>query len=149
MIGDVRESQKVKEALKGIDAVYHYAAMVGVGQSMYEIKEYTDVNNLGTAVLLEALSKKPVEKLVVASSMSIYGEGLYKDSDGNMKPGVNRELEQLKHGDWEMHDAEGNIFTPYPTPETKTPSLSSIYALSKYDQERMCLMIGKAYNIPR
>jgi dTDP-L-rhamnose 4-epimerase len=148
MIGDVRDPQKVKEALKGIDAVYHYAAMVGVGQSMYEIKEYTDVNNLGTAVVLEALLKNPVEKLVIASSMSIYGEGLYKDKGDNVSAGVDRSLEQLKRGDWEMRDAKGNILTPFPTPETKTPSLSSIYALSKYDQERMCLLIGKAYNIP-
>jgi dTDP-L-rhamnose 4-epimerase len=148
IVGDVRYPKKVKEALKGIDAVYHYAAMVGVGQSMYEIKEYTDVNNIGTAVLLEALSKNPVEKLVVASSMSIYGEGLYKDAEGNIKAGLDRKLEQLKKGDWEIYDAKGNVLTPYPTPETKTPSLSSIYALSKYDQERMCLLIGKAYNIP-
>ncbi len=146
--GDVRDAGKVKEAIKGMDAIYHYAAMVGVGQSMYEIKEYTDVNNLGTAVLLEALIKKPVEKLVVASSMSIYGEGLYKDAEGNIKPGEERSLEQLKKGDWEMYDKKGNVLTPFPTPETKTPSLSSIYALSKYDQERMCLLIGKAYNIP-
>ena len=146
--GDVRDARKVKEALKGIDAVYHYAAMVGVGQSMYEIKEYTDVNNIGTAVLLEALSKSPVEKLVVASSMSIYGEGLYKDAAGNIKAGVERSLEQLRSGDWEMYDSKQNLLTPYPTPETKTPSLSSVYALSKYDQERLCLMIGKAYNIP-
>ena len=146
--GDVRDPKKVKEALIGIDAVYHYAAMVGVGQSMYEIKEYTDVNNMGTAVLLEALSKHPVEKLIVASSMSIYGEGLYKDADGIIQAGVERDLDQLKAGGWEMVDAKGKVLTPYPTPETKTPSLSSVYALSKYDQERMCLLIGKAYNIP-
>jgi dTDP-L-rhamnose 4-epimerase len=148
IIGDVRDEQAVKKALKGVDAVYHYAAMVGVGQSMYEIKEYTDVNNLGTSVLLEALVKQPVEKLVVASSMSIYGEGLYKDSEGKIKAGVERKIDQLKKGDWEMYDNAGNVLSPYPTPETKTPSLSSIYALSKYDQERMCLLIGKAYNIP-
>ncbi|HZG26212.1 MAG TPA: SDR family NAD(P)-dependent oxidoreductase [Chitinophagaceae bacterium] len=146
--GDVRDPRKVKEALKGMDAVFHYAAMVGVGQSMYEIREYTDVNNVGTAVLLEALSKNPIEKLVVASSMSIYGEGLYKNADGLVKAGQPRKLDQLKAGDWEMYDANGNMLTPCPTPETKTPSLSSVYALSKYDQERMCLMIGKAYGIP-
>src|SRR5687768_6742156 len=66
IMGDVRDPRKVAEALQGIDAVFHYAAMVGVGQSMYEIKEYTDVNNMGTAVLLEALTKNPVEKLIVA-----------------------------------------------------------------------------------
>ena len=146
--GDVRDREKLKTALKGVDAVFHYAAMVGVGQSMYEIKEYTDVNNMGTAILLETLSTNPVEKLIVASSMSIYGEGLYKDASNNIRPGVERKLEKLKAGDWEMMDKHGNYLTPYPTPETKTPSLSSVYALSKYDQERLCLMIGKAYNIP-
>jgi dTDP-L-rhamnose 4-epimerase len=148
VVGDVRDLRKVKQALKGVDAVYHYAAMVGVGQSMYEVREYTDVNNTGTAVLMEALIDQPVEKLVVASSMSIYGEGLYKDKNGTIKSGMERKLSQLKAGDWETFDEEGNVLAPFPTPETKTPSLSSIYALSKYDQERMCLLIGKAYNIP-
>lgn len=148
IVGDVRDPKKVKQALKGVDAVYHYAAMVGVGQSMYEIREYTDVNNMGTAVLLEALAKNPVEKLVVASSMSIYGEGLYKDAEGNIQTGLERKLDQLKKGVWEVYDEKGQILDPYPTPETKTPCLSSVYALSKYDQERLCLMIGKAYNIP-
>ncbi len=148
MEGDVRDAKAVNEALKGVDAVYHYAAMVGVGQSMYEIKEYTDVNNIGTAVLLEALIKNPVEKLIVASSMSIYGEGLYKDAGGHIRAGIERNIDQLKRGEWEVYDADGNVLNPYPTPETKTPTLSSVYALSKYDQERLCLMIGRAYNIP-
>jgi dTDP-L-rhamnose 4-epimerase len=148
MVGDVRDPHAVKQALKGIDAVYHYAAMVGVGQSMYEIKEYTDVNNVGTAVLLEALMNNPVEKLVVASSMSIYGEGLYKDPAGQIQAGLERKLEQLRKGDWEIYDSNGNQLKPCPTPETKEPCLSSVYALSKYDQERLCLLIGKAYNIP-
>jgi dTDP-L-rhamnose 4-epimerase len=146
--GDVRDPEKIKKALHGVDAVYHYAAMVGVGQSMYEIKNYTDVNNIGTTVLLEALIKNPVEKLVIASSMSIYGEGLYKTAEGTVKAGIDRPLEQLRKGEWEVTDAEGNILTPYPTPETKNPSLSSVYALSKFDQERLCLLIGKAYQIP-
>lgn len=99
-------------------------------------------------MLLEALIKAPVEKLIVASSMSIYGEGLYKDFEGTIQTGTERKLEQLKRGQWEVYDAEGRELKPYPTPETKTPSLSSVYALSKYDQERLCLMVGKAYNIP-
>jgi dTDP-L-rhamnose 4-epimerase len=148
MIGDVRDEYMVKAALKDIDVVYHYAAMVGVGQSMYELKNYTDVNNLGTAVLLEALIKNPVSKLIVASSMSIYGEGLYKDSNGNIKTGMERSLEQLRSANWEMHDKAGQRLIPYPTPENKTPCLSSVYALSKYDQERLCLLTGRAYNIP-
>ncbi|QRR00291.1 NAD-dependent epimerase/dehydratase family protein [Dyadobacter sandarakinus] len=148
IVGDVRDPEAVKKALKGVDAVYHYAALVGVGQSMYQIREYTDVNNNGTAVLLEALVNNPVEKLIVASSMSIYGEGLYKTSEGRIMPGLDRKLEQLKKSDWEVRDENGDVLTPYPTPETKKPSLASIYALSKYDQERMCLLIGQAYNIP-
>ncbi len=146
--GDIRNPEAVREALKGIDAVYHLAACVGVGQSMYEIAHYTDVNNVGTAVLLEALIEKPVERLVVASSMSLYGEGLYRDPDGGLTSGVNRSLEQLKAKQWEVRNAKGEILAPVPTPETKAPSLASVYALSKFDQERMCLMVGRAYNIP-
>lgn len=148
IVGDVRDADKVKMALKGVDAVFHYAAMVGVGQSMYQIRQYTDVNNSGTAVLMEAVIAQPVEKLVVASSMSIYGEGLYQDSVGRIVSGKGRSIAQLKAGEWELTDADGQLLRPCPTPEYKTPSLASVYALSKYDQECMCLTIGKAYNIP-
>jgi dTDP-L-rhamnose 4-epimerase len=148
VVGDVRDPAAVRRALQGIDAVYHYAAAVGVGQSMYQIADYTSINNLGTAVLLEALVERPVERLVVASSMSIYGEGLYRAADGSIQAGLERSIEQLKAGDWEARSADGEALTPHPTPEWKQPSLASVYALSKYDQERMCLMIGRAYNIP-
>ena len=148
MVGDVRDPEAVQKALKGIDAVYHFAATVGVGQSMYEIRRYTDVNNLGTATLLEALIERPVERLVVASSMSIYGEGLYEGADGMQVAGTERSLSRLQAGEWELQDERGQALRPMPTPETKTPSLSSVYALSKYDQERLCLMIGRAYHIP-
>jgi len=148
MLGDVRDADAVRRALDGIDAVYHLAAAVGVGQSMYEIGAYTSTNNLGTAVLLEALIARPVRKLVVASSMSLYGEGLYRTEDGRIIPGAERSLEQLRKGDWELHDGSGRPLTPVPTTEDKTPSLASVYALSKYDQERLCLMIGRAYGIP-
>ena len=146
--GDVRDPETVRRALTGIDAVFHFAAMVGVGQSMYEIERYTGVNNLGTAVLLEALIEKPVGRLVVASSMSIYGEGLYRDADGNLVAGADRDRDQLKARVWDPLDAQGRPLTPVPTPETKAPALSSVYALSKYDQERLCLLIGRAYDIP-
>jgi dTDP-L-rhamnose 4-epimerase len=146
--GDVRDPEAVRRALQGIDAVFHLAARVGVGQSMYEIERYTSVNNLGTAVLLEALIERPVERLVVASSMSLYGEGLFRDADGNLVHGGERDREQLRARDWEVRDLQGREMTPLPTPETKTPNLSSVYALSKYDQERLCLMTGRAYNLP-
>jgi dTDP-L-rhamnose 4-epimerase len=148
MVGDVRDAQTVRRALRGVDVVYHFAATVGVGQSMYEVARYTSVNNLGTAVLLEALIERPVERLIVASSMSIYGEGLYLTPDGSPAIAAERSLDQLKVKDWEVRDAHGTPLRPVPTPENKKPSLASVYALSKYDQERMCLMIGRAYNIP-
>jgi len=147
-VGDVCDKDAVARALQGVDAVFHFAAAVGVGQSMYEIAHYTRVNNLGTAVLLEALIAKPVQRLVVASSMSLYGEGLYRDGAGQVLEAGERSLEQLKRGDWELHGPDGGVLQPMPTPETKSPALASIYALSKYDQERMCLMTGRAYNIP-
>ncbi|HEY2937137.1 MAG TPA: NAD-dependent epimerase/dehydratase family protein [Gaiellaceae bacterium] len=136
-VGDVRDPEAVVRALDGRDAVVHFAARVGVGQSMYELAEYTSVNELGTAVLLEELSRRPVERLVVASSMSVYGEGLY---EGGAE--VERTREQLERGEWEPGPP------PLPTPETKPLALASIYALSKYAQERACLIAGAAYGIP-
>jgi dTDP-L-rhamnose 4-epimerase len=146
--GDVRDPQAVRAALRGIDSVFHLAAAVGVGQSMYEVGHYTSVNNLGTATLLEALIQDPVERLVVASSMSIYGEGLYRSMDGKVQAVGERPLSQLRSHHWEVRDSFGRELTPIPTPESKPPCLSSVYALSKFDQERMALLIGRAYNIP-
>jgi dTDP-L-rhamnose 4-epimerase len=146
--GDVRDAEAVGRALEGVDAVVHLAARVGVGQSMYELTGYTDVNSLGTAVLLEALVDRPVETLLVASSMSVYGEGLYRTADGRLVPGERRPREQLERGEWELEGPDGRMLEPMPTPESKPPSLSSIYALTKYDQERLCLMFGSAYGIP-
>jgi len=148
IIGDVRDPDVVRRALHGVDGVFHLAAAVGVGQSMYEVAHYTAVNNLGTAVLLEALIERPVERLVVASSMSLYGEGLYKRADGTMVSHAERSLAQLRAGKWELFSSDGEVLTPVPTPETKAPSLASVYALSKHDQEKMCLLVGQAYDIP-
>lgn len=148
IVGDVRDKTAVEKALNKVDIVYHFAARVGVGQSMYEITDYTSVNNIGTTILLEEIIKRPVEKLVVASSMSIYGEGNYKRTNGAIVAGHQRSLEDLKRGNWELTDDSGEPLTPIPTRENKTPSLTSIYALSKYDQERLCLITGDAYGIP-
>src|SRR3954468_22693553 len=148
IVGDVRDPADVRRALRDVDAVYHFAAAVGVGQSMYEIANYTSLNNLGTAVLLEALIERPVQRLIVASSMSIYGEGLYKAPDGTVSKGIERSAQQLRNHEWEVRNNRNEVLTPIPTPETKQPTLASIYALNKFDQERMCLMIGKAYSIP-
>jgi len=144
--GDVRDPLAVTRALRGVDAVFHFAAAVGVGQSMYEIERYTDVNNRGTAVLLQALTNAPVQRLVIASSMSIYGEGLYRNAAGAIVNPPERSLERLRAGEWELA-LDGSPLTPLPTPETKTPCPSSVYALSKYDQERLGLLIGQAYGM--
>jgi dTDP-L-rhamnose 4-epimerase len=147
-LGDVRDPQAVRRALDGADVVVHLAAAVGVGQSMYEVERYTDVNVRGTAVLLEELAREPKARLVVASSMSTYGEGLYRTPSGALVGDVSRSPSRLRHGDWEPRGQSGERLVPVPTPESKAPSLASIYALSKHDQERMCLMMGEAYGIP-
>ncbi|MBX6321618.1 MAG: NAD-dependent epimerase/dehydratase family protein [Rhodospirillaceae bacterium] len=148
VVGDVRDPAAVVRALAGIDAVIHLAAAVGVGQSMYEIAGYTAVNDLGTAVLMEALARRPVERLVCASSMSIYGEGLAQRSDGMPVEPPGRSAAQLRHGQWELRDGDGAPLAPLPTPETKRPALSSVYALNKFAQEQLCLIAGGAYAIP-
>jgi dTDP-L-rhamnose 4-epimerase len=148
VIGDIRDREVVARCLHGVDAVIHLAACVGVGQSMYDMVSYVDVNEIGTAVLLESLAKRPVERLVVASSMSIYGEGLARDGSGSVVSPRERSLEQLQRGQWELAGADGEPLEPVPTPETKAPTLSSVYALNKYAQERLCLIAGRAYGIP-
>lgn len=146
--GDIRDPLAVQAALRDVDSVVHLVAAVGVGQSMYEVVHYTDVNNCGTAVLMEALTKAPVSRLVVASSMSVYGEGLYETDAGSRVERCTRSVDQLREGRWEPEDECGQPLRPLPTSETKLPSLSSVYALSKYDQECMCLLLGRAYGIP-
>ena len=147
VVGDVRDTDALARALADVDSVVHLAAAVGVGQSMYEIAHYTSVNNLGTAHLLEALAQRGVGRLVVASSMSIYGEGAYTDAGGQSCEVGERPVAQLRRGRWEIEDAAGQTLQPVPTPEQKTPTASSVYALSKYDQERLCLIVGQAYGI--
>jgi dTDP-L-rhamnose 4-epimerase len=145
---DIRDPLAVRRALEGIDAVVHLAAAVGVGQSMYRIADYTGINDLGTAVLLEALLNHPVERLVVASSMSVYGEGLGRAADGSLVEPAERKAEALRRNRWEPEGPDGKPLEPVPTPETKHPTLSSVYALNKYTQERLCLIWGQAYGVP-
>ncbi|MGE0526995.1 MAG: NAD-dependent epimerase/dehydratase family protein [Bdellovibrionales bacterium] len=145
--GDVRSRRDLTAALKDIEVVFHLAASVGVGQSMYEIHSYVENNNLGTANLLQALIERPVQKLVIASSMSLYGEGPYRDGEGRIRSDVRRSTDRLKRRHWNPIDEQERELIPIPTPESKAPDLSSIYALTKYDQERMCLLVGKAYGM--
>jgi dTDP-L-rhamnose 4-epimerase len=151
MRGDVRDIEAVRRALHGIDVVYHEAAEVGVGQSMYEVTRYVGGNTYATAFLLEVLAneKHSVKRLIVASSMSIYGEGAYRCPEhGRIHPFLRSEA-QLARKEWEMLcPACGQPAAIMGTPEDKPLFPTSIYAISKMDQELMCLSIGRAYNIP-
>jgi dTDP-L-rhamnose 4-epimerase len=149
--GDVTDPDLMARALDGVDAVFHQAAEVGVGQSMYEIGRYVRANDLGTAVLLEAVlaQRDRIRKLVVASSMSIYGEGAYRcEQHGDVDAGL-RPAAQLLARAWETVCPEcGRTLTPLPTPESKRLTPASVYAITKQDQEQYCLVVGRAYGIP-
>jgi dTDP-L-rhamnose 4-epimerase len=149
--GDMRDRDAVARALQGIDVIYHLAAAVGVGQSMYQIQYYTDVNTLGGAVLLDLLAntEHSVRKLVVASSMSIYGEGAYRCHEhGTVYPRLRTEA-QLRARDWEMKCPHcGRDVEAVPTDEDKPLYPTSIYAVTKRDHEEMFLSTGFAYGIP-
>jgi dTDP-L-rhamnose 4-epimerase len=145
--GDVRDPDTVAEALHDIDAVVHLAAEVGVGQSMYEISRYVSANDLGTAVLLERIIKQRVQRIVVASSMSVYGEGSYITPKGTRVVDARRAPDRVKVGLWTPVSPSGELLTPIPTDEHKEVDLASIYALSKYVQERAVMIFGEAYGI--
>ena len=146
IVGDVREEEVVRAALKGVDKVVHLAAEVGVGQSMYAIDRYTSVNDYGTAVLFQQLIDKPVQRVVVASSMSIYGEGLYRTVDGELMQDVVRGPRNAD-GSWDPLDPQGRPLIPVPTPETKQPALKSVYAINKFVQERLTLTLTAQYGM--
>ena len=147
VVGDIRNKDVVAHSLKEVDSVVHLAAEVGVGQSMYAVERYTSVNETGSAVLFEALIDHPVRRVVTASSMSIYGEGLYHDSDGELVEDAERRPRTSGDETWDPLDARGRPLTPVATPEWKQPSLASIYALGKFVQERQTLIMTGAYGM--
>lgn len=153
ILGDVCDPQAVEKALDGIEVVFHEAAMVGVGQSMYHIARYTEANALGAAVLLQAIidAKERPRKLIVASSMSIYGEGAYAcPVHGPVHPQL-RTPEQLQRRDWELYCPQPGCeehVAPVPTPEDKPLYPTSVYAITKRDHEELFLSVGRAYGIP-
>ncbi len=143
---DIRDAERVAASLRGVDRVVHLAAEVGVGQSMYDIERYVSVNDTGTAVLAEALTRRPVERVVVASSMSVYGEGLYRTASGEVVDDVLRPAGRVG-GSWDPVAADGSALVPVATPEWKRPSVGSVYALTKYVQERLVLTVAPAYGM--
>ncbi len=148
---DVRNRQALREALKGIEVVFHEAAAVGVGQSMYQIEKYVSMNVLATSILLDVLvnDRITLKKLIVASSMSIYGEGQYRCRQcGPVFPSLRSE-QQLQNRDWEMRCSTcQQTVMPEPTPERKPLAPTSVYAVSKRDQEELCLSVGYSYRTP-
>jgi dTDP-L-rhamnose 4-epimerase len=153
ILGDIRDLETVAKALEKTDVLFHEAALVGVGQSMYEIARYTDTNAGGAATILQAVvnAKHRPRKMIVASSMSIYGEGAYKcRAHGKVFPKL-RGTEQLQMREWEMRcpvSGCGETVEPTPTDEDKPLFPTSIYAVNKRDHEEMFLAVGRAYNIP-
>ena len=150
VFGDIRDRAVVERSVDGVDVIFHHAAAVGVAHSMYEIERYVSANSVGTAILLEEILKRRdrIRKLVVASSMSIYGEGAYRRPNGevvNPKPRSDAQLEMRR---WEFMDEQGGALMPIPTPEDKPLQPTSIYAVTKRDQEEMFLSVGAAYGIP-
>jgi dTDP-L-rhamnose 4-epimerase len=151
--GDIRDAAALMPLLREADVVFHLAAMVGVGQSMYQVRRYTDVNTMGMATLLDLLAADrkylPIRKVVVASSMSIYGEGAYDcDACGRVAPWL-RPLDQLAAGEWEPRcpTCRGPLRAA-PTDEDKPLHPTSIYAINKRDHEEMALAFGHAYDVP-
>jgi dTDP-L-rhamnose 4-epimerase len=137
-------------ALDGVTHLVHLAASVGVGQSMTNIVDYTRNNVMAAAVMLEVLSKghHTVERMAVASSMSIYGEGEYADAEGNRVMPQTRAREQLQQRQWDVMGPDGERLIPVPTRETKLLQPTSIYAVNKRDHEEMFLAVGRALDIP-
>lgn len=151
ILGDMRDIGAVHEAIKGVEIVCHLAGAVGVGQSQYEIARYVSANTQGTANLMDIIVNKrnKVEKILVAASMSSYGEGVYEcKTHGKVRPPLRTE-EQMKAGDWELHcPICGEYIKPVPTAEDAQCNLNSIYAFTKKSQEDICLLVGKLYRIP-
>lgn len=151
IVGDVRDPDVVRAVLKDCDVVFHLAAAVGVGQSMYAIREYVSTNCGGTATLLESMmnSRKRPLRLVVASSMSVYGEGAYRCEQCGSSAPAKRPVQQLEAREWNLICPTcGATLQPVPTPEAKPLHPGSVYAINKRDQEEMCLCVGRAHGIP-
>lgn len=149
--GDMTNYKEVEKAIQDVGIIFHEAARVGVGQSMYQVRRYVNANILGTANLMDVLANKEhsVKKVILASSMSVYGEGAYEcESCGKVSPGLRPE-QQMKDKDWELRCPEcEKVLKPIPTDENKKQEVNSVYALTKKDQEDMVMNIGKSYGIP-
>ena len=149
--GDVCNKSDWQKALKNQDAVIHLAAETGTGQSMYEISRYNEVNILGTTHLLDILANEnhSIKKMIIASSRSIYGEGKYMcKNDGVVYPKQRQDIDMAK-GEFNLVCNECNEpLELLATDEDSKVHPSSIYGITKQQQEQMILLMGKTLNIP-
>jgi len=151
VLGDVRDKAALARALSDIDVVFHMAAATGVGQSMYQIDKYFEINVQGTAHLLDILANEShqVRKLIVSSSRAVYGEGAYSCPRCGIVVPHKRSDPQIHAKQWEVTCPHcTSPITSSPTPETKTLQPSSMYAITKLTQEQMCLCFEEAYDLP-
>jgi dTDP-L-rhamnose 4-epimerase len=145
--GDVRDKETLVKAMNGIDAIYHLAAYQDY---LPDFSTYFHVNSVSTALIYEIIVEKklPIQKVVVASSQAVLGEGLYRCEDhGELTPDIRLE-EQLSKADWEHHCPYCGKYMGYlPTPETRIYPQNQ-YAMSKHSQEIIAINLGKRYGIP-
>lgn len=147
--GDVRNKEDWKKAIKNQEIIIHLAAETGTGQSMYDISNYTEVNVMGTANMLEVLSenKGKVEKIILASSRSVYGEGKYICSKkGDIFFPEQRDEKDLLNAYFEIKN-NNDLLQPVATDEKSQVNPLSIYAINKLQQEQMTFFIGKSLGI--
>jgi dTDP-L-rhamnose 4-epimerase len=148
--GDVINESDLTLALQDVDTVVHLAAETGTGQSMYAIKHYTDVNVSGTALLLEIIAnnKNQIKRLVVASSRAVYGEGRYHCQLHSYVYPDARRSKNMERGDFEVHCPLCDGYVKLvPTDENTPVRPSSIYGITKLNQEQMFLTVGRAKGI--
>lgn len=151
IVGDVRDQNAVERAVATCDAVIHLAAETGTGQSMYEVRRYCDVNVSGTATLLEAVSayRDRVQRFVVASSRSIYGEGSYDCAEHGLVTPDAREPEAMARGEFEPRCPQcGREIEVRPTAEDASLKPASIYAVTKLSQEQMVSALCPSLGVP-
>lgn len=149
-VADLLDRDRVERALEGVDAVFHLGGVVGNGESMVNVRRAVDANSAATATLLEAViaRRDRIRRVVVASSMVVYGEGAYACSEHGRVPAPGRSEEQLRRGDWEPRCAAcGRALEPVPVGEEEPLRPTSVYGITKRDQEELCLVLGRAYGL--
>ena len=149
--GDVRDYSDFSKALEDIDIVFHEASLVGIEPSMKDVKEFVDINCSGTSNLLDIIIKKDlnIKKIIIPGSVAIYGESVYECEGCGERKSEFRSSEQISKKLWVVRCSKCNKeMKELSIPEDKEPNLNNIYSLTKYDQEVMCLAVGKEYGIP-